>query len=280
LEKYYLSKMEHLEFESPESLQDTIKCFWYTRRDFGEVQSSFEILPDGYAEIVFHFGNTCSISRKGNMLPLPSPFIMGLLNQPVLLHTTNVLEVIGIRCFPWTVFDLLGLSPGKGGVRIFEHPIAQLQPELNERIIAGKIEEAVALLKHYFLNERLGIVTDSMLSKAGVAMSEANGTMPVSRVAAAAHATVRTLERKFKQSSGHTVKDVSGLMRFEQARNQLWLDPDANLAGLAHELGYTDQSHLNKEFKRYSGTTPAAFARKAKKGKLAAGNHFVAFVQS
>jgi AraC-like DNA-binding protein len=89
-----------------------------------------------------------------------------------------------------------------------------------------------------------------------------------------------TLERKFKQSSGYTVKDVSALMRFEQVRNKLWHSPDCNLAGLAHELGYSDQSHLSKEFKRYSGTTPAAFARKAKEGKLAVSKDFVTFVQA
>jgi AraC-like DNA-binding protein len=100
--------------------------------------------------------------------------------------------------------------------------------------------------------------------------------MPVSEVAAAAHATVRTLERKFKQSSGHTVKDVSGLMRFEQVRNRLWHAPQTSLAALAQELGYTDQSHLSREFKRYSGTTPAAFARKARE----ASKDFVAFVQA
>ena len=111
-------------------------------------------------------------------------------------------------------------------------------------------------------------------------MRAANGTMPVSQVAAAAHATVRTLERKFKKSSGYTVKDVSALMRFEQVRNQLWIDPNCNLAGLAHQIGYTDQSHLSREFKRYSGTTPAKFARNAKKGKQAMAGDFVAFVQA
>jgi len=118
------------------------------------------------------------------------------------------------------------------------------------------------------------------LFKAGVAMRAANGTMPVSEVAAAAHATVRTLERNFKQSSGFTVKDVSGLMRFEQVRNRLWFYPESNLAGLAHELGYADQAHLSKEFKRYSGTTPAAFARKSTSGKQAVNRDFVAFLQA
>jgi len=272
--------MQHQEFEPPEDLRDAIKCFWYNSRDYGELQSGFEVVPDGYAEIIFHFGSGCSMSHNGDLQPLPSPFMVGLLNHPVLFYAKNRLEIIGIRCFPWTVFDLLGLPSGKDGVRIFEHPIARLQSTLDKWIHAGRIDEAVAHVKQYFLDARSEIAIDSMLFKAGVAMRKANGALPVSQVAAAAHATVRTLERKFRQSSGHTVKDVSGLMRFEQVRNQLWLNPNSNLAGLAHELGYTDQSHLSREFKRYTGTTPAAFARKAKKRKQAVSSDFVAFVQA
>jgi AraC-like DNA-binding protein len=271
--------MLHQEFEPPAELQDTIKCFWYDQRDLGDQQTSFEVLPDGYAEIIFHFGSTCNIANNGSLQPLPSPFMMGLLNQPVTFYTKNKFAVIGIRCFPWTVFDLLGLPSNKNRVHIFEHPIAQLQPVLNELILAGKIEEVVARVKQYFLQTRSQIAIDSMLYKAGVAMSKAKGAIPVSQVAAAAHATVRTLERNFKQSSGYTVKDVSALMRFEQVRNRLWNHPTTNIAGLAHELGYTDQPHLSREFKRYSGTTPAAFARKAKKAKQAVSDDFVAFVQ-
>lgn len=272
--------MLHQEFEPPEELRDTIKCFWHNSRDVGEEESSFEVVPDGYAEIIFHFGGGCSIANNEGLRPLPSPFMMGLLNQPVIFHTKNYFEVLGIRCFPWTVFDLLGLPSGKGGVRVFEHPIAQLQPILNECVQAGRIEEALTRIKGYFQDIHSGIAADSMLSKAGAAMRKANGTMPVSQVAAAAHATVRTLERNFKQSSGYSVKDVSALMRFEQVRNRLWHFPDSNLAGMAHELGYADQSHLSREFKRYSGTTPGAFARKAKKRKQTVTGDFVAFVQA
>jgi AraC-like DNA-binding protein len=272
--------MHHEEFLPPEELKDTIKCFWYNRKDFGQERSAFEVVPDGYAEIIFHFGNLQGINKDGDLELLPSPFMMGLLNQPVVFYAQGLFEVIGIRCFPWTVFDLLGLNSGKGGLRIFEHPISHLQHALDELVHAGEIHEALNLVKQYFLDARTNVAIDSMLFKAGVAMTKAKGTIPVSRVAEAAHATVRTLERKFKQSSGFSVKDVSGLMRFEQVRNHLWHHPDANLVGLAHDLGYTDQSHLSREFKRYSGTTPAAFARKAKKGREAMSNDFVAFVQS
>lgn len=272
--------MQHQEFEPPMELRDSIKAFWYNARDFGDRESTFEVMPDGYTEIIFYFGDTLSIYDNGVFQPLPSPFMMGLLNHPAIFSTVNRLQLICIRCFPWTVFDLLGLPSGKDGVRILEHPIARLQPTLSDLIKAGQPDEALAHIRQYFVDARSHVPADKMLFKAGVAMSEANGTLPVSQVAAAAHATVRTLERKFKESSGHTVKDVSGLMRFERARNHLWRQPTTNLAGLASELGYTDQAHLTREFKRYSGSTPAAFARNATHDKRVLSTDFVAFIQS
>lgn len=272
------SKMFHREFESPSELQNTIKCFWYNKIDLGETASDFEVVPDGYAEIIFHFGNGCSILHNGIFEPLPSPFIMGLLNQPVTFSSKKSLEIIGIRCFPWTVFDLLGLPSDKNGVQLFEHPIAGLQASLQEFINSDNIEEAITYTKKHFIDLHSDTLKSTLLSKAGNALRNTNGKITVHQIAAEAHTTVRTLERNFKQSSGHTVKDVSTLMRFEQVRNHLWLYPDTNLAGLAHELGYTDQSHLSREFKRYSGITPSAFARKGKKEKQALSD-FVAFVQ-
>ncbi len=272
--------MQHQEIEPPEELRDAIKCFWHNSIDFGERPATFEVVPDGYAEIIFHFGSPCSVSCQGGWQPLPSPFLMGLLNQPVLLTAQNRLEVIGIRCFPWTVFELLGLPAGQDGVRILEHPIAQLQPALTQWVQAGKLAQALAQVTQYFVQARSRVAADRLLRQAGEAMRAGGGTLPVSQVAAAAHATVRTLERRFKQAAGYTVKDVSSLMRFEQVRNYLWRQPGANLAGLAQELGYTDQAHLSREFRRYSGTTPAAFARKARSGQRAIPHDFVAFVQA
>ena len=245
------TRPHHRELDPPVALKTTIKCFWYGRRDAGAVSQSFEILPDGYAEIIFHFGG---------MDRLPSPFLMGLLNQPVTLNVRGRLDIIGIRCYPWAVFDLLGLPAGKASVHIVEHPIAALHATLKQCVAADRIDEALHHVERHFM--RTHTTVDRMLARAGAAMREAHGTLAVSEVAAAAHATVRTLERKFKQSSGHTVKEVSSLMRFEQVRNALFQRPQDSIAGLAHALGYVDQSHLSREFKRYSGTTPAAFARR------------------
>ncbi|WP_205195425.1 helix-turn-helix domain-containing protein [Chitinophaga sp. Cy-1792] len=255
----------HQEFDSPEELKDTIRCFWYERRDYPDEATSYEILPDGYTEIIFYFGDLSNINDQGQLEQLPSPFIMGLLNQPVYQSAKNRIDILGIRCYPWTVFDMLGVPSINNGIQLISHPIETLQAQLQQLISNEQPEAAITLLQQYFLEHMSQLAIDMTLFKAGAAMRSGKGTLAVSEVAAAAHASVRTVERKFKQSSGRTIKDVSGLMRFEQVRNHLWHFPDANLAGLAIELGYTDQAHLSREFRRYSGTTPAAFARRHKK---------------
>jgi AraC-like DNA-binding protein len=270
--------MQHQEMAPPAALRDTIKDFWYLRRDFDDLHPSLEVVPDGYAEIIFYFGSACRLATAQGWQELPSPFLVGLLSQPVHFHAEGPLEVIGIKCFPWAVFGLLGLPPGKDGVRVMEHPIAQLQAPLATCLAAGKVTEALAQVAQYCLQARAQMAANQLPGKAGEALHAAAGALPVSQVAAAAHATVRTLERQFKQAAGHTLKDVAGLMRFEQTCAQLWQHPTANLAGLAQQLGYADQSHLGREFKRYGGTTPAAFARHAARWQREGNTDFVAFI--
>lgn len=270
--------MQHHELDPPAALRDTIKDFWHLSRDFDARHPSLEVVPDGYAEIIFYFGGACRLATPAGGQELPSPFLVGLLQRPAVFEATGRVEFIGIKCFPWAVFELLGLPAGNDGVRVMAHPIAGLQAGLAEQVRAGRVAEALAEVQRYCLLARLRMPTSPLLGKAGEALRAAAGTLPVRQVAAAAHATVRTLERQFKQAAGHTVKDVASLMRFEQACGQLWRHPAASLAGLAQQLGYADQSHLGREFKRYGGTTPATFARHAARWQREVNTDFVAFV--
>ena len=54
--------MQHHEVAAPEALRDTIKDFWYLSRDFDELHPSLEVVPDGYAEIIFYFGGACRLA--------------------------------------------------------------------------------------------------------------------------------------------------------------------------------------------------------------------------
>lgn len=244
----------------------------------GPVKSVFEVMPDGHAEIVFHFGNGCDLLVDGKAQRLPSPFIVGLLNKSVFFQTTGRLQVMGIKCLPWAVYDLLKLPAVKGGVQAFNHPIALLQPKLETLLANDRIDDALQLVRNWCFENYPLMMPE--LKKAGLAILAAKGTLPVSSVASAAHTTIRTLERKFKASSGNTVKDISSLIRFEVVCGQIWKDPKIRISGLAHQFGYADQSHLNRDFKRYIGITATAFARQINVRREDLGDDFVAIVLS
>ena len=53
-----LEKARHGELKAPDILGSMISDFWYLEQEFGETPSAFEVLPDGHAEIIFHFGSS------------------------------------------------------------------------------------------------------------------------------------------------------------------------------------------------------------------------------
>jgi AraC-like DNA-binding protein len=86
----------------------------------------------------------------------------------------------------------------------------------------------------------------------------------VELVAAAAELDVRTLQRRFKWFVGVHPKWVIQRYRLLEAAQQLRAaQSSVALAGLAAELGYADQAHFVRDFRRVVGRSPGAFARSA-----------------
>jgi AraC-like DNA-binding protein len=72
----------------------------------------------------------------------------------------------------------------------------------------------------------------------------------------------RQFERKFLQAIGFTPSYYRRVVRFERALYRIQHHPRQSLADIAYELGYSDQSHFNREFKQFAGFTPASRVRK------------------
>lgn len=68
--------------------------------------------------------------------------------------------------------------------------------------------------------------------------------------------------RLFKQSTGLTPHQYLIHCRVEQAK-QLLLQSQLSIAEIAYSVGFANQSHLNRHFKRLLGITPAALLNKS-----------------
>ncbi len=72
--------------------------------------------------------------------------------------------------------------------------------------------------------------------------------------------TVRSLQRLFSQYVGASPRWVINRYRLHEAVQQLSPGASPRWAALALELGYCDQSHFIRDFKRLIGQTPAQYA--------------------
>jgi AraC-like DNA-binding protein len=75
----------------------------------------------------------------------------------------------------------------------------------------------------------------------------------------------RTLQRLFAKYVGVTPKWVIQRYRLHEAAEQLASGTAVNQSALALDLGYTDQAHFAHDFKTVVGTSPAAYARAARR---------------
>ena len=83
----------------------------------------------------------------------------------------------------------------------------------------------------------------------------------VEDVARASDLDTRALQRCFRTYVGVSPKSVIQRYRLHEAAIQLRTPHPPSLAELAASLGYADQAHFGRDFKRTVGQTPRAFGR-------------------
>ena len=84
--------------------------------------------------------------------------------------------------------------------------------------------------------------------------------VPLAHLAAIAGIGTFRLLRAFRKVHGVPPHRYQLAMRIERAK-RLIQDQAGPLAAIAFETGFADQSHLTRNFKRWAGVTPLAYAR-------------------
>ena len=79
--------------------------------------------------------------------------------------------------------------------------------------------------------------------------------------------SVRTLQRMAHRYVGLSPAAMIRRRRLQEAAERIRSDPGADLATVAAELGYADQSHLANDFRAVLGFTPSAYRADAGRGR-------------
>jgi AraC-like DNA-binding protein len=88
----------------------------------------------------------------------------------------------------------------------------------------------------------------------------------VDQVAEVAGTSVRSLQRAFATYIGVSPKAVLARYRLQDAAALIDAGEADDLAALAADLGWFDQAHFSRDFRKVVGTTPSAYLQRARGG--------------
>jgi AraC-like DNA-binding protein len=100
------------------------------------------------------------------------------------------------------------------------------------------------------------LVEDPTCRKAALVVETRGGRLKVGELADGFSLHPRGLERRFRAQLGLSPKLLARLARLWRLLHRLRDGGFGNLAGLAFECGYTDQSHMIRDFKEFTGHLP------------------------
>lgn len=119
-------------------------------------------------------------------------------------------------------------------------------------------ERAVHCSRQLIYNIRMRKV-HPLIQHAVTQIVKTKGRIMVEELAAENAYTPRQMEYLFRKQFGCGPKRLSQFVRLHYAVGYIVREPGQSFAVLAEQLGYSDQSHFQREFKRFMGITPKQF---------------------
>lgn len=135
--------------------------------------------------------------------------------------------------------------------------------DLERRALAAPGLEAAFAVLQEFLRTRRPVASDAMaLARRLVECAATDrGITRVDQLVAGYGLGPRRLQRLFDEFIGVRPKWVIQRYRLHEAAERIAASAGQDWAELALELGYADQAHFIRDFRRFVGSTPAAYAR-------------------
>jgi AraC-like DNA-binding protein len=256
------------------ALQTKVVCFWTLEASaeaYHGRNGRRQIAPDSYVDVIFQLGAPLYlVDDTGGRIRLPSVFVKHLQMKPLELYSDGDCQLFGIRLYPWGLSSLIAgrLQAFHTGISSLDEQWQQLANTVARLWHQGKLLDVINLLEGVLIKQlySTGEVRNDtgLIHAVGQDFYQLGAATSIERMAATYHYSQSQLERRFQQSIGLTPKTFSRLVRFERVRDQLTMKPEHPLTALAYDYGFSDQSHLIRDFRQFARMTPGAFAAEIK----------------
>jgi len=209
----------------------------------GDLPAAFVAGVDDSHCLVKHGGTTCCLDLK--LTPLGAYRLLGV---PMNELAGQVVDL----------GDVLGAEGRRLAAMLAEPPPAAGPP-------SGRDEAAVwarrfDLLDRFLLRRAAaGPAPSRPVAWAWERLVATGGLVPIGGLADAIGWSRRHLAERFRREAGLPPKTMARIIRFSRLLGRAATTNPVRWDRLAAECGYYDQSHLNRDFREFAGTTPADY---------------------
>ncbi|RMG20124.1 MAG: AraC family transcriptional regulator [Bacteroidetes bacterium] len=237
-------------------------CFYHIIK--GVTKQSFTFLPDSINVIVFQLHGSVNTRPPEAGHNLASVRLSGAFTNSRSFYTSDYFEVIMVHLKPWALHRLLNVHMNGYRNYIFEESDSS-NPIFEDNFVSRLSEISEDRQKIKFIEQRLknklamtsNPRTEELIRAVGL-IDDQMGLLSSSILAGHLNMSLKTLERRFNEMIGLTVKEYTSIIRLKNIFRHLQMD-HISLTNVAYEAEFYDQSHFNRFFKKYTGMTPKEF---------------------
>lgn len=257
-------------FQPHPLLAPHIAAIWQFESDAGLPASDLRmIVPNGRPKLIIPYrGALHSLIGGGASKHAESSItVVGALESPATIAASGPIGTIGIEFYAASAHLFLRLPLRSIANSVLQLPDllgrdgVWLQRQIGER---PAIEQKIGLIERFLLQRlRAGPADNALIAQAVGLIERSGGQIAIGQLCSALGYSKRYIDMRFAEQIGIGPKRLATIVRFQQLYRRWGQDAGAALDRLEACDAYYDQAHFIKEFRRFTGFSPAAFTRQA-----------------
>jgi AraC-like DNA-binding protein len=258
-----LSDARYREHTLAPPLDSLVACVWMLSQHEspGEVPEPQRIPPDGCVELIFHLGDRFAQIADGRERLQSDTIVVGVWTQPIAIVAPRTFDTVGVRIQPGCISAFCD-EPATRFADTVTDATAIWGREISavrDRLGAARSERDRVKILAAFLTARLRR-RDPAIGQSIARIVATRGRQSIDHVVRQTGVGHRRLERAFGTHVGVSPKMLSRIVRFQHVLRHSRPETAGAWAHVAAACGYTDQSHLIRDFQQFTGTTPHLLA--------------------
>lgn len=245
--------------DPPDHLTDMIECYWIIENG-DRTPEQQKIIPDGFTELIFHYGDPYRISIDGAWTQQARSLLAGQIDKHFYLENTGTSGIFGIKLQPAALTHLFGLNMKELTNTVVDLSFVKEIPikTLSDVLISSATHtEKVEAANKYFESGIPNVPSQSAIDQAINKVISHHGMISVTQLSELAEVGERQLENLFSRYVGLSPKLYARVVRFSYIfelikEKKSWSD-------LAYEAAFYDQSHFIRNFKAFTGENPTGY---------------------